>query len=102
MMTNVNVYKRFIVKVLEKLDQIRELIFEEEGPFYHCSTEIYDPVRILMEKNRILTDSDYEIRNPNDGGSQRYKSQIRNALVQLKEAGRVETQGRKKGWRRVI
>lgn len=101
-MTNVNVYKRFVMKVLEKRDQIHELLFEEKGPFYHCSTELYAPVRSLMEKERLLTDSDYETRNPNDGGSQRYKFQIRNALIQLKEAGRVETLGRKKGWRRVI
>ncbi|MEQ8853581.1 hypothetical protein [Gimesia sp.] len=101
-MTNVNVYKSFIIRVLEKLDQIRELLFEEEGPFFHCATELYDPVRIMMEKNRILMDSDYLIRNPNDGGSQRYKSQIRNALDQLRQAGLIETQGRKKGYRRVV
>ena len=101
-MTNVNLYKDFIMLALEKLDKARELVFGEDGPFYHCSTELYDPVRIMMEKERILAYSDYEIRNPNDGGSQRYKSQIRNALVQLKEAGLVEAQGRKKGWRRVV
>lgn len=100
MVTCVNDYKSHILVTLEKLDKARELIFGGKGPFSHSSTELYGPVSELMKFQ--LTDSDQVIRDPDDAGSQVFKSQIRTALAQLKAEGLVESEGRKKGWRRVV
>lgn len=100
MVTCVNDYKPYILIAMENLDNERELQTDSEGPFYHCSSELYFPVRQLMA--HLLTEADHVIRNPDDAGSEVFKSQMRSALNQLKAEGLVECAGRKKGWRRVI